>query len=53
MQAFPVRTELDLESIVSELYSPLYWFAFALTRNETQAADFTQETFLILAKQHA
>jgi RNA polymerase sigma factor (sigma-70 family) len=51
--AFPVRTELDLESVVSELYSPLYWFAFALTRNETQAADFTQETFLILAKQHA
>jgi RNA polymerase sigma factor (sigma-70 family) len=48
-----VRTELDLESVVSELYSPLYWFAFALTRNETQAADFTQETFLILAKQQA
>jgi RNA polymerase sigma factor (sigma-70 family) len=49
----PVRTELDLESIVSELYSPLYRFAFALTRNETQAADLTQETFLILAKRHA
>jgi RNA polymerase sigma factor (sigma-70 family) len=50
---FPVRTKLDLESIVSELYSPLHRFAFALTRNETQAADLTQETFLILAKQHA
>src|ERR1700678_387868 len=49
----PVRTELDLESIVCELYSPLYRFAFALTRNETQAADLTQETFLILAKRHA
>ena len=50
---FPVLTEPDLESIVSALYSPLYRFAFALTRNETQAADLTQETFLILAKQHA
>ena len=48
-----MRSELDLESIVSELYSPLYRFAFALSRNETQAADLTQETFLILAKQQA
>jgi RNA polymerase sigma factor (sigma-70 family) len=48
-----VATNLDLESIVSELYSPLYRFAFALSRNETQAADLTQETFLILAKQQA
>ena len=48
-----VRTELDLERIVSELYTPLYRFAFALSRNETQAADLTQETFLILAKQQA
>jgi DNA-directed RNA polymerase specialized sigma24 family protein len=42
-----VRAELDLQSIVSELYSPLY--GFALTRNETQATDLTQETFLILS----
>jgi RNA polymerase sigma factor (sigma-70 family) len=48
-----VRTELDLERIVSEPYLPLYRFAFALTRNETQAVDLTQETFLILAKRHA
>jgi RNA polymerase sigma factor (sigma-70 family) len=48
-----VRTELDLERIVAELYTPLYRFAFALSRNETQAADLTQETFLILAKQQA
>jgi len=48
-----VRTELDLERIVSELYTALYRFAFALSRNETQAADLTQETFLILAKQQA
>ena len=48
-----MRTELDLERVVSDLYSPLYWFALALTRNESQAADLTQETFLILAKRHA
>jgi RNA polymerase sigma-70 factor, ECF subfamily len=48
-----VRPDLDLQRIVSELYSPLYRFAFALSRNETQAADITQETFLILATQQA
>jgi RNA polymerase sigma factor (sigma-70 family) len=48
-----VRNELDLQRIVSELYSPVYRFAFALSRNETQAADLAQETFLILAKQQA
>jgi RNA polymerase sigma factor (sigma-70 family) len=48
-----VRADLDLETIVSELYSPLYRFAFALTRNESQSADLTQEAFLILAKQQA
>ena len=48
-----MRTELDLERIVSELYSSLYRFAFGLSRNETQAADLTQETFLILTKQQA
>jgi RNA polymerase sigma-70 factor, ECF subfamily len=48
-----VRAGLDLERIVSELYSPLYRFAFSLTRNESQAADLTQETFLILAKHQA
>ena len=48
-----MRADLDLETIVSELYSPLYRFAFALTRNESQAGDLTQETFLILAKQQA
>ena len=48
-----MRADLDLEKIVCELYSPLYRFAFALARNETQAADLTQETFLILARQQA
>ena len=46
-----VKNRLDLELVVSELYAPLYRFAFALARSEAQAADLTQETFLILSKQ--
>ena len=48
-----MRADLNLENIVSELYSPLYRFALALTRNESQASDLTQETFLILTRQQA
>ena len=43
---------LAIEQIVSELYGPLYRFAFALVDNQTEAADLTQETFLILCKRH-
>src|SRR5258708_37468621 len=48
-----VAKKIALEAIFSDLYSPLYRFAFALTRNESQSADLTQEAFLILAKQQA
>lgn len=41
---------LDLEAIVSEHYADLYRFGFALAKNESDAADLTQQTFLILAK---
>lgn len=44
---------LDLERVVSELYASLYRFALALTHSESEAADLTQETFLILSKQQA
>ncbi|HZC34270.1 MAG TPA: RNA polymerase sigma factor [Chthoniobacterales bacterium] len=40
----------DLDSIVSEHYAALYRFGLALAKNESEAADLTQETFLILAK---
>jgi RNA polymerase sigma-70 factor, ECF subfamily len=48
-----VPANLDLECIVTELYAPVYRFAFALTRSEALAADLTQETFLILTRQQA
>jgi RNA polymerase sigma-70 factor, ECF subfamily len=45
-----VTRDLDLEVIVGRFYAPLYRFALSLTRNETEAADLTQQTFLILAQ---
>jgi RNA polymerase sigma-70 factor (ECF subfamily) len=45
-----VAKKIDLQAIVSETYAALYRFALALAKNESEAADLTQETFLILAK---
>ena len=42
--------KIDLQAIVSENYAALYRFGLALTKNESEAADLVQETFLILAK---
>jgi RNA polymerase sigma-70 factor, ECF subfamily len=52
-RANPVRNRLDVERVASDFYAPLYRFALALTHSETEAADLTQETFLILSKQQA
>jgi hypothetical protein len=51
--ANPVQNRLDVERVVSDFYAPLYRFALALTHSETEAADLTQETFLILSKQRS
>jgi RNA polymerase sigma-70 factor, ECF subfamily len=45
-----VAKKIDLQAIVSDHYAALYRFGLALTKNESEAADLTQETFLILAK---
>jgi RNA polymerase sigma factor (sigma-70 family) len=37
----------DLESLVDRYYSSLYQFAFSLSRNEDEACDLTQQTFLV------
>jgi RNA polymerase sigma-70 factor, ECF subfamily len=47
-----VKDHLVLERVVSELYAPVYRFALVLAESETEAADLTQETFLILCRQH-
>ena len=41
-----------MERVVSDLYAPVYRFALTLACSETEAADLTQETFLILCGQH-
>jgi RNA polymerase sigma-70 factor, ECF subfamily len=45
-----VAKNIDLQAIVSEHYAALYRFGLALAKNESEAGDLTQETFLILAK---
>jgi RNA polymerase sigma-70 factor, ECF subfamily len=42
--------ETDFEKLVNLYYPSLYRFAFSLTRQESEAGDLTQETFLIWAK---
>ena len=49
-QLTPVKNRLVIERVVFEFYAPLYRFALALANSETEAADLTQETFLILCK---
>jgi RNA polymerase sigma factor (sigma-70 family) len=47
-----VKSRLVVERVVSDLYAPVYRFALTLACSETEAADLTQETFLILCGQH-
>src|SRR5688572_18952290 len=42
--------ELDFEKLVELHYQSLYRFAFSLSRNESEAADLTQQAFYILAR---
>ncbi len=41
---------LNIESLVSRFYTPLYRFALSLTKSEAEAVDLTQQTFFILAR---
>jgi RNA polymerase sigma-70 factor (ECF subfamily) len=45
-----VTRDLDLEAVVGRFYAVLYRFALSLTKSEAEAADLTQQTFLILAQ---
>jgi len=42
-------TDLELEHVVADHYSMLYHFALALTQQDAEACDLTQETFYICA----
>ncbi len=44
-----MTADLDFEGLVSRYYAPLYQFAFSLTRQESDAGDLTQQTFLVWA----
>jgi RNA polymerase sigma-70 factor, ECF subfamily len=48
-----VKDHLVIERVVYELYAPVYRFALSLAESETEAADLTQETFLILCRHQA
>lgn len=41
--------EKDFEKLVEDLYVPLYRFGFALSRNEADAEDLTQQAFYLWA----
>lgn len=42
--------EVEFETLVSTYYQPLYRFAYSLSKSESEAADLTQQTFLIWAE---
>ena len=39
-------TEKELENIYNEAYRPVYWTAFSLLKNEQDAEDVVQDTFI-------
>ena len=45
-----MAAQQDFESLVSRYYSPLYQFAFSLSRSEDEAGDLTQHAFYAWAR---
>jgi RNA polymerase sigma-70 factor, ECF subfamily len=45
-----VAKKINLKAIAFEHYAAVYRFGLALAKNETEAADLSQQTFLLLAK---
>src|SRR5476649_1969038 len=45
-----ISLAMDFASLVEQHYRGLYQFAYNLARDEAEACDFTQQTFLIWAR---
>ena len=45
-------TNQELEKIYYEAYKPVYWTAMSLLKNESDAEDIVQETFITLIKSY-
>lgn len=50
MQPQDNEPQLDFDTLVRDFYQPLYRFAISLARNESDAGDLVQQTFLIWAR---
>lgn len=46
----PAQVTPDFEQLVADYYQNLFRFAFSLAKNESDASDLVQETFLIWAR---
>ena len=44
------ENDISFETLVATYYQPLYKFAYSLTKTPDDAADLTQQTFLIWAE---
>ncbi|WP_269540380.1 RNA polymerase sigma factor [Cerasicoccus fimbriatus] len=42
--------DIDFRQLVADYYQPLYRFAYSLAKNEDEACDLTQQTFVVYAE---
>ncbi|WP_309384054.1 RNA polymerase sigma factor [Cerasicoccus frondis] len=42
--------DIDFRQLVADYYQPLYRFAYSLTKNQDEACDLTQQTFVVYAE---
>lgn len=46
----PENPEIDFRQLVADYYQPLYRFAYSLAKNQDEASDLTQQTFVVYAE---
>lgn len=42
--------DIDFRQLVADYYQPLYRFAYSLSKNQDEAGDLTQQTFVVYAE---